>query len=696
MKTRMIFWTLVIFLILLAPGTVLGTEKQLARCDFTTNVGTGTSSDDCSFLTIDEQPGQSFTNFTANGTLLFEGPPETDGSAVFDLLQTNITGLNNTDNYLIFRINFTVTRVRNDVNPNFFMLSTVFNPQTRNNATVFTVCTEFSGGFCPNRINALTPETFVSKDIYDIRSGYQVIDFRYNNSNGNFSVFNESSPNIFTLLASINSTQEPHLTQAMAFADARHTGNGGVAEYDIWFESITLLNLTPSSDPRINATINNTRPKQNEFINISANASSSLELSTIQFTINFSTGTVFINYSVSGTDAQVSNVTQIKESVGHVINITTIVTTSIGETAQNSTLITVAGRNSINFSLFDEITELLIPGNSSINLISDASASNLSANDGNLFIEGLIPGEYRITYFATKYRQRDFYINVLNNSNQSLELYLLSIGNGTQVTFTVQDESGNDLNNATIRLKRYYQSTNSYRTVAMSRTNEQGDAIIDVDFNDAFYETLTTFKSISLRTIGARIITTTFILTLSLIADPFESIDAIEDLTTSLSFNNATQTFSFVFTDLTGTSRTGTIQVIQIEPNLETIVCTNTDTSSAATILCQVNTTNSTGTYAARGFITVGGNKILTNTLEILTGLVQDFKNIWGTQGVFFTILIAGTLGTLGALVSSSVGIILFMTSLLVVNAFGMTLISAVMYGFFIIVGGVIIYKMKS
>lgn len=384
------------------------------------------------------------------------------------------------------------------------------------------------------------------------------------------------------------------------------------------------------------------------------------------------------------------------DNAGNTINITSFVTTSSGEIAQNSTLVKILGRNSINFSLFDEITEILIPGNSTINLISDAFTDNLTAGDGSIFIADLIPGEYRITYSAKKYHERDFYLNILNNTNQSLDLYLLSLGNGTEVTFTVQDESGNDLNNATIRLKRYYTSTNTYRTVAMSRTNEQGETRIDVDFNDAFYETLTTFKAISLRTIGARIITTSFILTLDLIADPFTTIDAVEDVTTSLTFNNATQTFSYVFTDLTGTERTGVITVIQIDPNTETIVCTNTDTSVSATLLCQVNTTNSTGTYAAKGFINVGTNNILTNTLEIVTGLTQQLKDIWGTQGVFFTVMIAGTLGTLGALVSPSVGIIMFIASLLVVNAFGMTLLSAVMYGFFIIIAGVIIYKMKT
>lgn len=370
--------------------------------------------------------------------------------------------------------------------------------------------------------------------------------------------------------------------------------------------------------------------------------------------------------------------------------------TVLSNTTYHNLTFSILGLNSINFTVFDELTERLLPENATISIVTDTFATNLTAVNGILYIQDLVPAEYRITTQANKYHQRDFYVSVLNASNQTVDLYLLSTTNGTEVTFTVQDNSGNDLENATIRLKRFYTSSASYRTVAMSRTNSEGDTVIDVDFNDAFYETFTTFKEFTLRTIGARMISTTLILTLNLLADPFETIDIIDGITTSLTFNNLTQTFSYVFTDLGGINREGTLTVIEITPTTETILCTSTDTSSGATLICQINTTNTTGSVVAKGFIKVGSNNILTNTKEILGILIRDLKDIWGTQGVFFTILIAGTLGTLGALVSPSVGIIMFIVSLIVVNLLGMTILSATMYGFFIIIAGVIIYKMKN
>jgi len=357
----------------------------------------------------------------------------------------------------------------------------------------------------------------------------------------------------------------------------------------------------------------------------------------------------------------------------------------------------VAGSNSINFSVFDEITEELIPGNTSISLISDAFAINDTTTDGGtLYLQGLPASDYRIEYDHDLYTKRDFYVTVGNSSNQTVDLYLLSTGNGTIVTFTVQDNSGNKLTNATIRLKRYYISTNSYRIVAMSRTNEEGDTDIDVDFNDAFYETLTTFEGFSLRTIGAKIISTTRILTIKLEADPFETVDALDSVTTSLTFNNVTQTFSYVFTQLKGINIPATLEVISVRPSSSQIVCTATDTTSSGTLLCQVNTTNSTGTYIANGYVRIANVDTRTDSLEEGTGIVSKLRDKIGEQGFFFAIMISGTLAGLGSLVSPAVAVVLFLVGIFISNFLGFSVIAASGLGLLVIITGVIVWRMRK
>ena len=360
----------------------------------------------------------------------------------------------------------------------------------------------------------------------------------------------------------------------------------------------------------------------------------------------------------------------------------------------NSTTLTFS-TSIFNITFHDEILDTKIIGERiTINVVGDDYAQNYSTNTSNVGVVGWSLGSYRLTYDSDKYGKRTYYHSLLNSTNSSLTLYLLSDGNGTDVTFTVQDNSGNSLQNATIRLKRYYVSTNSYRIIAMSRTNEEGKTLIDVDFNDAYYEILVTYKEFSLRTIGARIISLTRILTLNLIPSPFDITDAIAGVTTSLAFNNVTQTFSYVFTDMNGISRIGTLEVYKSTVTTSELVCTSTDTTSSGTLLCVVNTTNIPGTYTAKGFISVNP-KLLTNTLQIFTGTVTKFKAIWGSQGIFFTILIAGTLGGLGAAISPAVGIIMFLVGITIASFLGMSIISMVFLAFLILAAAIIIFKMK-
>lgn len=350
-----------------------------------------------------------------------------------------------------------------------------------------------------------------------------------------------------------------------------------------------------------------------------------------------------------------------------------------------------------NVFFYDEIPATLILDEVELEVVGDTFAQNFTTTTGKIEVPGWVLEEYRLVYTSDNYPLREFYVTFTNITNQSVDLYMLSTGNSTDVAFTVQDNSGNELSSATVRLKRYYVATNSYITVAMGRTNEEGKTLINVDFNNAYYETLTTFGDFTLRTIGAKIITTTMILTINLIPDPLESIDIINNVDTSLTFNNVTETFSYVFTDLTGAARTGTLVVIEITPTSETILCTTTDTSVSATLLCQVNTTNITGSFIAKGSIRVDGVDVMTDRFDRAIGILkQTFKGLIGSQGIFITILIAGTLGGMGAVVSPATGIIMFLVGLGIMSFFGFNVIIIPLLVSFIILGSIIIYKMKS
>jgi len=98
-----------------------------------------------------------------------------------------------------------------------------------------------------------------------------------------------------------------------------------------------VVDTTP---PIVNTTFNITNPNENDIINFTGNVTDETGLLSANWTVNLTTGTIFMNYSLSGlTEAQVSNTTSLP-NVG-VFNFTLFVTDTSNNVKQNSTIITV-------------------------------------------------------------------------------------------------------------------------------------------------------------------------------------------------------------------------------------------------------------------------------------------------------------------------------------------------------------------
>ena len=106
--------------------------------------------------------------------------------------------------------------------------------------------------------------------------------------------------------------------------------------------STSLTIISDITVPVVNVSINNTSPKRYELINISTSITDGNGLLSANITINKSTGKEFYNYTLSGTSATISNITNITDSRGNILNITVYATDTSNNVQQNSTLITVA------------------------------------------------------------------------------------------------------------------------------------------------------------------------------------------------------------------------------------------------------------------------------------------------------------------------------------------------------------------
>ena len=356
--------------------------------------------------------------------------------------------------------------------------------------------------------------------------------------------------------------------------------------------------------------------------------------------------------------------------------------------------------NSVNISIFDEIlgraTNFFNSKIVNIELVSDIFSQNYTTTTGTFYADLLSPSDYRITYSSADYGKRDYYFNLENKTHNDIELYLLSNTNSTDITFTIVDNTGAAIENATINLKRYYVDTNSYRTVAMARTNVEGQGVIDTHFNNAFYQILAEKGSFFTNTIGAKIFTNTLTITIATTPDIFEDLDIVNNVLTNLTFNNNTGVFSYVFNHLAGTNVKGRLLVQRTESGKTETICDNSDTSSGATVLCPATIVGDKEYYKATGFIDT-----LTGNTEYITD-VLDFDN-WAdtvlstfkSSGVFLSIIFAGTIASLG-LASPGISIAMFLVGLLGIVFFGFAPLSITIYISIGIIGGIIIYRLKS
>lgn len=342
----------------------------------------------------------------------------------------------------------------------------------------------------------------------------------------------------------------------------------------------------------------------------------------------------------------------------------------------------------INLTFYDEILKTLIKEKVTVDIAGEYNSKNYSTTNGSIIINNVQGDEVRITYSSDKYKARNyyFYYNTINNQT---DLYLLSLTNSTDVILEVKDESGNLLEDATVYLMRYYVDTNSYITVAMEKTNPEGQVIFDVDFDDAFYKFYAIYGDYSELTAGSKIFSTDILIRIDTLVNPFSGIDAINRVTSNITFNNYTQTFSYFFIDNDGYTRTATLEVY----NGGTTVCSNTATAVSGTVLCQYNTTNSTHITRAVGYI--DGSLIPTAATEVYNKVIEQAQDIFGKSGMFYTIMFAGSVAGLG-MFSIATAVILFIAGLAAMMFMGVGYIQLGVYVTIIIMGILVVWRVRQ
>lgn len=249
---------------------------------------------------------------------------------------------------------------------------------------------------------------------------------------------------------------------------------------------------------------------------------------------------------------------------------------------------------------------------------------------------------------STTYVKRNYYLQneSITNNSRDISLYLLSAVDSTSFIQVAQDQKLSAVVGALILTRRYYPADGLYRTVQISKTDDNGESIGFYEAETVDYKHLITLRGLTLlETVAQKVVGKDVPYTLTFtvgdaLTIPWEPWEDDPNIVTSLTYNDTSKLVTFSYIDSTDATEFADLLVIQEFSNNNTIViiCNTSSIMPSATLTCDM--TGYEGTFLAEG-----GIGRTNNIVKILTFAISTIKEVLGNLGLllgFFIVLVAG------------------------------------------------------
>lgn len=330
------------------------------------------------------------------------------------------------------------------------------------------------------------------------------------------------------------------------------------------------------------------------------------------------------------------------------------------------TNITTSGTQTLFLNILDEDTLTNVSANVFASFqwhlgggteTKNSSVKNAKGNQSLYFIN---PGfetfytDINLNVFnATGYNERvfDFDTFILNSSSKYQPLYLLSIGNGTNVIIELRNSGLAPLEDYLVKIYRWYPGDGLFRLVESRKTDIFGQLTArliedSVRYKIEFYDSNNTLvKTANNVYVACRtsICTQQFIIEDQ--SDFFGGFGNLTDYAYSFSFNNNTNTFIFSWQDNTGEASTSRLEVVRYLLNGTSYVCNSNSTAMIGILSCAVG--DQKASYQANIYRTVG---IVSKRISTINNVkVGDLSSIFGFEGLIWSFFLLFTLILIGA-----------------------------------------------
>lgn len=309
-----------------------------------------------------------------------------------------------------------------------------------------------------------------------------------------------------------------------------------------------------------------------------------------------------------------------------------------------------------------------------------------------------------LQYTATDYSIRNYYLvnySLTQQPNETevpkIDLWLLNDTLSSDIVVNVQDQDGNYVQGAYVYAYRKDIGTNTLQNVEIEKTGWDGDAGFKLQLADALYGWIVKYDgAIYKNTLEtpAKLLTTTKYFTINLETTPLFYLEGLRDVESNLDFDNDTLTYIYTYADYNSIIRAGYMEVRRSGITRDFVVCSNSTTGTAGSMICPIETNYQGNDYYAVAWVdTTSSNS--NHTMAMLPKSFNDAYKRWGMTGIFSAILMIFTISAV--FISNGVGAIVGC----ILAYLGLALMGVIPFGWsqilvLTILGGIIIFRLKE
>lgn len=292
-----------------------------------------------------------------------------------------------------------------------------------------------------------------------------------------------------------------------------------------------------------------------------------------------------------------------------------------------------------------------------------------------------------LEYDATGYAINYYYLlnTSISNNNQNINLFLLNDSKATAVTLKVEDIYTKAVEDVYIQILSYDVGTDTYHTIGMAHSDFNGEDVAYLNLYNTFYKFILTKNGQIIKiTNVSKISATPYLFK---IEDTYTyTYDKFGNIQYTLTFNNITKNFIFTYSNPTGGISSYCLRVVKRTPKNDTQICNTCETSSSATIYCNVNSYGN-GTYVA--VIYGQGSLAGWDSLVAFVGTINEIYDLIGNvDGSIYAFFIAAivlvmflfspVMAVVGALLGMVIGVALGFQPLHYTEMFGVIILGVV------------------